>query len=105
MASLAPRRNCRLAAKREPTLSLACSALKQSYREQLLASPEVRLVYLRGSQELIAQRLAQRQGHYMDPNLLPSQFATLEEPRDAVVVDVDAAVPEIVTDIRKALDI
>src|ERR1019366_8264156 len=52
---------------------LACSALKQSYRKQLLVDPDVKLVYLRGSRELISQRLSQRRGHYMDPNLLPSQ--------------------------------
>ena len=84
---------------------LACSALKQSYRDQLLVSPDVKLVYLRGSRELIADRLTQRQGHYMDPNLLASQFATLEEPQDAVVVGVEADVPEIVALIRKALGV
>jgi gluconokinase len=84
---------------------LACSALKQSYRDQLLVSPDVKLVYLRGGRELIADRLTQRQGHYMDPNLLASQFATLEEPQDAVVVGVEADVPEIVALIRKALGV
>ncbi len=82
---------------------LACSALKQAYRQQLMFSPTVRLVYLRGSRELIARRLSQRHGHYMDPDLLPSQFAALEEPVDAIVVDVDADVPDIVTRIRAAL--
>ena len=84
---------------------LACSALKHSYREQLLVSPEVKLVYLRGSRELISQQLSQRHGHYMDPNLLPSQFAALEKPRDAVVVDEAADVPEIVAQIRTALGV
>ena len=84
---------------------LACSALKQAYREQLVASSEVRVVYLCGSRELIAERLKQRHGHYMDPNLLPSQFATLEEPRDAFVVDVDASVDEIVGRIRTVLSL
>ena len=84
---------------------LACSALKQSYRDQLLVSPDVKLVYLRGGRELIADRLTQRQGHYMDPNLLASQFATLEEPQDAVVVGVEADVPEIVALIRKTLGV
>jgi len=84
---------------------LACSALKQAYRGQLLVSPEVRLVYLRGDSGLISRRLSERQGHYMDPALLPSQFAALEEPQDALVVDVHAAVPEIVAYIRKALTI
>ena len=84
---------------------LACSALKQAYREQLVASSEVRVVYLRGSRELIAKRLKERHGHYMDPNLLPSQFATLEEPRDALAVDVDASVDEIVGRIRTVLNL
>jgi gluconokinase len=84
---------------------LACSALKQSYRERLVIDPDVKLVYLRGSPELISQRLSQRHGHYMDPDLLPSQFATLEEPRDAIVVDVNAAAPAIVQTIRETLGI
>ena len=84
---------------------LACSALKQAYREELLVSPEVRLVYLRGSREVIADRLSQRHGHYMDPKLLASQFATLEEPEGAIVVDVDSEVPDIVTEIRQGLDL
>ncbi|MGA9563883.1 MAG: gluconokinase [Candidatus Korobacteraceae bacterium] len=84
---------------------LACSALKQAYREQLMFSPNARLVYLRGGRELIAQRLSQRHGHYMDPDLLPSQFAALEEPANAIVVDVDTTVPEIVTRVRTALGV
>ena len=63
---------------------LACSALKAAYRQQLLVSPEVKLVYLRGSMELITARLASRSGHYMNPHLLRSQFDTLEEPANAV---------------------
>jgi len=82
---------------------LACSALKQAYREELLVSPDARVVYLRGSSDLIAHRLSQRHGHYMDPNLLASQIATLEEPRDAIVVDAGEAVSVIVTKIREAL--
>jgi|SRR5580700_6050911 gluconokinase len=82
---------------------LACSALKQAYREELLVNPQMKLVYLRGNPELISQRLSQRHGHYMDPKLLASQFATLEEPGGAVAVDIDTDVPEIVAAIRKAL--
>jgi len=82
---------------------LACSALKQAYRDQLMFSPDVRLVYLRGSRDLIAHRLTERRDHYMDPGLLTSQFAALEEPTNALVVDVDASVPEIVTRIRTSL--
>src|ERR1035438_9055600 len=83
---------------------LACSALKQSYRERLVIDPDVKLVYLRGSPELISQRLSQRHGHYMDPDLLPSQFARSEEPEDAIAVDVDADVPELVRRIREGLE-
>ena len=82
---------------------LACSALKRSYRDQLLVSPEVRLVYLRGSPELIARRLSERHGHYMNPHLLASQFATLEEPQDALIVEPYASVPDCVTRIRTEL--
>jgi gluconokinase len=89
----------------QTNVMLACSALKQSYREQLIFSPEERLVYLRGSPDLIAERLTQRRDHYMDPQLLPSQFVTLEEPENAIVVNVDATVPEVVTRIRTALGI
>lgn len=84
---------------------LACSALKQAYRAQLLVNPEVRLVYLHGSRELISRRLSERHGHYMNPDLLDSQFATLEEPHDALVVEVDGPVAQTVDDIRKALGI
>ena len=77
---------------------LACSALKKSYREILLrdlSNPE--LIYLRGSAQLIAARLSTREGHYMNPQLLDSQFDTLEEPDDAIAVDVSGT-PEGITD-------
>lgn len=82
---------------------LACSALKQAYRDELVVGPEVRVVYLQGDSELIAERLKARHGHYMEPDLLPSQFATLEEPKDALAVNVDSSVAEIVGRIRKSL--
>jgi gluconokinase len=76
---------------------LACSALKERYRDRLLAGlPEGRLVYLRGTKALIAARLEARRGHYMNPALLDSQFAALEEPRDAVVADIGPE-PEAIT--------
>jgi gluconokinase len=89
----------------EANVVLACSALKQAYRDEVVVSPDVRVVYLRGSGELITARLKERHGHYMDPNLLSSQFATLEEPRDALVVDVDASVDEMVKQIRKGVGV
>ena len=91
--------------KSEANVVLACSALKQAYRDEVVVSPDVRVVYLRGNSELITTRLKERHGHYMDPNLLSSQFATLEEPRDALVVDVDASVDEIVKQIRKGIGV
>lgn len=84
---------------------LACSALKESYRQQLLVSPEVRLVYLRGNASLIHDRMLHRAGHYMDPGLLESQFETLEEPTEAVIVDVNAQPAEIVAEIRRRLGV
>lgn len=75
---------------------LACSALKASYRDQLAAGlPDSRVVYLRGTKALIAARLEARRGHYMNPALLDSQFAALEEPDGAIVADIGAA-PEAI---------
>lgn len=71
---------------------LACSALKRAYRDTLRThAPELRLVHLTGSPELLAQRLAQRVDHYMPPSLLQSQLATLEPPGDderALTLDI-----------------
>ena len=82
---------------------LACSALKRSYRQQLWDGPEVRFVYLRGSYELIAERLRTRKGHFADEHILAGQFADLEEPNDALVVDVSASPDEIVAEICRHL--
>lgn len=67
---------------------LACSALKQTYRDRLAEGAPFRLVYLKGSRELLASRLAGRQNHFMNPDLLDSQLATLEEPQNALTLDV-----------------
>jgi len=82
---------------------LACSALKQKYRDVLMIAPEVRLVYLRGSFELIEERMEERHGHYMKPGMLESQFETLEEPDNAIVVNVNDTVPNIVAEIRSRI--
>jgi gluconokinase len=83
---------------------LACSALKQRYRDILRGGrPGVRLVYLRGSEELIRDRLKRRRGHYMPASLLKSQFAALEEPEDAITVDIGGAPDEIVAEILAGL--
>lgn len=82
---------------------LACSALKASYRDILLVTPEVKLVYLKATPELIAARLAARQGHYMNPTLLRSQFQALEEPAQALTIDAGLSTEQIVAEIRGAL--
>ena len=84
-------------------LVVACSALKRSYRDILShGRKDVRFVFLNGSYELIASRLAARKGHFMPPGLLASQFKTLEPPDTSehpVTVSIDAPVETIVDDI------
>jgi carbohydrate kinase (thermoresistant glucokinase family) len=82
---------------------IACSALKQAYRDRLASGSSVRVVYLKGDAETIAPRLAERRGHFMPPSLLASQFATLEEPDNAIVVDITQAVAAQVAAITRAL--
>ena len=79
---------------------LACSALKQAYRRYLLIDPRVKLVYLKVDEELIRQRLQRRQGHFMNPALLESQFTTLEEPDEALWLDASRSPEEIVGTVR-----
>ncbi len=80
-----------------PLTVLACSALKQTYRTFLEKDAEVSWIYLRGSRDLIAARLAQRKNHFFDAGLLDSQYKDLEEPSDAWVVDVSADTDTIVS--------
>ena len=83
---------------------VTCSALKQSYRDEIVVDPKsVKVVYLKGSKDVIAERLSRRSGHFMNPELLQSQLDTLEEPRDAIVVDVSMAPEAIVKEIRARL--
>jgi gluconokinase len=85
---------------------IACSALKQSYRDLLIVdAAKVRLVYLKGSKALITERLAHRAGHFFDPRLLQSQFDTLEEPADAIVVDISGPAEQIAEAIRARLGV
>lgn len=83
---------------------LACSALKQHYRQILWNGPEVKLVYLKGSYDLILRRIASRQHHFAHEDLLASQFADLEEPTDAIVVDVGKTPDQIVLEILSHLN-
>jgi gluconokinase len=82
---------------------LACSALKRSYRRRLDVGAEVRFVYLKGSPKLIAERLRTRAGHFAGEAILAGQFADLEEPEDAVTVEVGPAPEQIVAQIRERL--
>jgi gluconokinase len=82
---------------------LACSALKHAYREKLRIAPEVQFVYLKGTPQLLHQRLHARRGHYMTEQMLDSQLATLEEPGRALAVDVDRVPADIVSEIRVTL--
>lgn len=75
---------------------LACSALKERYRQRLLEdNDDVQLVYLKGSYDLIWSRMSKRKDHYMKPDMLKSQFDTLEEPSNALTVDISLSVDEI----------
>jgi len=82
---------------------LACSALKRSYRRTLEASPDVRFVYLKGSAGLISERLRSRHGHFADEKILASQLADLEEPEDALSMDISLTPEQIVAAIGKGL--
>jgi len=86
---------------------IACSALKHAYRDILVhGRGDVRIVFLKGTQALIADRLASRKGHFMPPGLLDSQFKTLEPPvasEHPVTVSIDASVETIVKGIVRQL--
>jgi carbohydrate kinase (thermoresistant glucokinase family) len=86
---------------------VACSALRRAYRDILIGDrPDVRLVYLQGSQALIGERMRARHGHFMPPALLDSQFQTLEEPgpdEHPITVQIHGTPDEIVRDILERL--
>lgn len=85
---------------------IACSALKQQYRDLLTSgSKEVSLVYLKGSQELITKRLSARSGHFFNVKLLQSQFDSLEEPKEGIIVDISGTPESIVDEIRAKLNL
>jgi gluconokinase len=95
-------RNC---LERNEAAILGCSALKESYRRFLLLDERVELIYLKGDYDLIRQRLLKRRGHYMNPKLLDSQFDVLEEPEEALHIDISSSPQEIVQTIRSSLGI
>jgi gluconokinase len=82
---------------------LGCSALKQSYRELLMRGIDGRLVYLKGSYDLIADRLHSRKGHFADEHILAGQFADLEEPVSVIVIDIAPPPEKVVDEILRRL--
>jgi gluconokinase len=85
---------------------LACSALKRAYRQQLYISAEVKFVLLHGDYALIAKQLRHRRGHFMNPALLRSQFADLEEPKpaeDVLTIELGRTPEQLVEEIKTKL--
>ncbi len=86
--------------KQQKNAVITCSALKQSYRDLLQENnTDVIWIYLKGDYETILKRLQKRSGHFMKDNMLLSQFETLEEPENAVIIDVNLSLEEIVEEI------
>jgi gluconokinase len=85
---------------------LACSALKQSYRDALRGADvmdPIAFIYLEGSIDLIRTRMAARKGHYMPPSLVDSQFAILEPPLDGIAVSIDQTPEALLNEIQQAI--
>jgi gluconokinase len=95
-----------LAAKENAVL--ACSALKRRYRERLRVSDDVKFVLLRGDYALVEKQLHSRRGHFMNPDLLRSQFVDLEEPEsdeDAITIELGRTPEELVEEIKTRLSL
>src|SRR5688500_8245331 len=100
LASLHDQLLSTLKAGRHPVL--ACSALKATYRARLLEGIDgIAIIFLKGSYKLIWSRMSARERHYMKPEMLQSQFDALEEPKDAIVLDVKMPVKDMVEIITK----
>jgi ribose 5-phosphate isomerase A len=88
---------------------ITCSALKRSYRQIVIgARTQVRLVYLHGAREVLAERVANRHGHFMPASLLDSQIATLEEPgpdEHPLTVDIGPPADKIADEIVRRLEV
>jgi len=82
---------------------LACSALKRDYRNELRPTLEVKIIYLKGTYALFAERIRHRHGHFAGEQILAGQFADLEEPDDAITLDAALPPQQIVAEIRKQL--
>ena len=87
------------------SLVVGCSALRQSYRAALAEGIAITWVYLKGSEALIRSRLRHRDGHYMKADMLASQFEALEEPSNAIVLDISNPPRELVQEVLTALGV
>jgi gluconokinase len=88
------------------SMLLACSALKRKYRDQLTdGNPGTVFVYLKGDFNLIFDRMGVRSGHYMKAEMLQSQFSALENPKDALVVDISQDLDGITKEIISHIDL
>ena len=99
------RESIRKMVERSENAVIACSALKHSYRQMLRITGEVVFVYLKANIDIVRERLKNRTGHFMNPNLIQSQFDTLEESEQALRVDASLPPGEIVRRIRTQLRI
>jgi gluconokinase len=82
---------------------LACSALKQCYRDQLSAGLDFRVVYLRGTYDQMRRHIEARHGHFAGESILAGQFADLEEPKDALALDVSHSPEQLVAEAIRLL--
>ena len=94
--------NC---AMKNQSAVLACSALKQSYRDKLALGLDLRICYLKGTFDEINSRLENRHGHFARETILAGQFADLEEPRDSVVLRVSDTLKDSVREALRALSL
>jgi gluconokinase len=100
------------AANKNENIVIACSALKEAYREilrghvpdlPLSANNEVKFIYLKGSYNTIKERMEKRPDHFFKPEMLKSQFNTLEEPQDAIIIDISKPNQETISDVIESV--
>ncbi len=95
----------RVVIQAKENIVMACSALKKSYRDVLADQNDPQFIYLHGTREMIDQRLSGRPGHFMKASMLDSQFDILEEPVNALALDISRSVDELVGEIRRRFGI
>lgn len=94
--------------RRERSCVIACSALKKKYRDEIRKSGKIIFIHLYGDKDLIMQRMSKRSGHYMKENMIDSQFATLEFPKDeelVINISIDAPIGDIVENALNQLEL